>query len=153
MNSRSIAASDNAVKKMRAHPILLLFIVVTTYLFSIILGPYHTAGDQEHYNLAYSTIGNAPLIEAFEIYQTIIHTVEPANFFIAFFFEFRNREKPDHVSFKRTARCTFFHDIVKKGCNPILGTVLLYSNYYLMTMFFTLERKKFAFIFLLAFLN
>ncbi|MEN9659559.1 MAG: hypothetical protein RL571_3024 [Pseudomonadota bacterium] len=129
------------------------FIFIVTYAYSLFLAPYHFAGDQEHYNNAYSAITGYSLLNAFEIYQTKIFTVEPGHFFIIWIFSQVGLEKNIVMAAANSLLAVLlFLALRKKGNGLPISFLLVFSNYYLMAMFFTLERTKFAFIFLLLFL-
>lgn len=129
-------------------------IIAATFTFSLYLAPYHTGGDQEHYSNAYSAMQGLSLIDAYELYPTIIHTVEPAHFFIIWMFSSIGVEKNVLMAVANSLLATLFFSALRIKGNPLpLALLLLFSNYYLMTMFFTLERTKFAFIFFLIYLQ
>jgi hypothetical protein len=130
-----------------------IFVFILTYAFTIILAPYHFGGDQEHYVNAYNSIRGLALLDAYEVYPTIIHTVEPIHFFIIWIFSSIGIEKNHVMAVANSLLAILFYIVLRKKGNTIpIAIILLFSSYYIMTMFFTLERTKFAFIFFFLYL-
>lgn len=131
--------------------ILLLGILIITFILSIYVSPFHIHGDQEHYTEAYYSINNLPITEGWLVYKNIIYTSEPIHFFIVWLFSSLGFEKNVIMAFFNCLLAILFAKfLLKKKYNILLIFLIYFSNYYLFTMFFTLERTKFAFIFLLA---
>lgn len=132
---------------------LLAFIFLITFVFSFILAPFHVEGDQVHYFHAYEAMAGLGLIDAFNKYQTIIFTVEPIHFFIIWFFSNLGVEKNLLMAFANAILAVLFAKYLRlKGAGILLLLWIVFTTYYLHAMFFTLERTKFAVIFLLFFL-
>jgi hypothetical protein len=132
---------------------LLAFIFLVTFVFSFILAPFHVEGDQVHYVHAYEAMAGLGIIDAFNKYQSIIFTAEPFHFFIIWLFSNLGVEKNLLMAFANALLAVLFAKYLRlKGSGFLLLIWIVFSTYYLHAMFFTLERTKFAFIFLLFFL-
>ena len=130
------------------------FILIATYVFSLLIAPYHIGGDQVHYNNAYIAVKGLSLLDAYDVYPTIIYTVEPIHFLIIWIFSSVGIEKNALMAVANSILAAlFFFTLRRRGNSLPMAVLLLFTSYYLMTMFFTLERTKFAFIFLLMFIN
>ncbi len=94
------------------------------------------------------------LIEALRVYPTIIHTAEPVHLLIIWVFSSIGIEKNTLMSVANALLAVLFAKFIhqKKGAGILMTIWITFSSYYLYTMFFTLERTKFAFIFILVFL-
>jgi hypothetical protein len=132
---------------------MILLIFCLTFTFSILLAPYHTEGDQVHYNLAYALLGGLSLGEAFDVYPTVVHTVEPIHLLLIWFASSFGFDKNLFMGFSNSFLAVLFALYLrKKGASLFLMLFVTFSAYYLQAMFFTLERTKFAFIFMLLYL-
>lgn len=130
--------------------LLSLGILIITFILSIYVAPFHIYGDQEHYTEAYYSIKGLPIGEAWLVYKNIIYTSEPVHFFIVWLFSSSGIGKNLIMAiFNCLLAFLFIKFLFKKHYNLALIFLIYFSNYYLFTMFFTLERTKFAFIFLL----
>jgi hypothetical protein len=98
---------------------------------------------------------DSSLFEAFLIYQSSITTIEPIHFFITWIFTNLNIDKIIIMSIINTFLSILFVKILQKiHTNTIIIYFLLFTNFYLLVLYFSAERLKFSFIFLsLAILN
>ncbi len=134
--------------------VLLPFIFALTFAFSYFTGQFQIEGDQVHYARAYAAMDGLDLIEALRVYPTIIHTAEPVHLLIIWVFSSIGIEKNTLMSVANALLAVLFAKFIhqKKGAGILMTIWITFSSYYLYTMFFTLERTKFAFIFILVFL-
>lgn len=128
----------------------LVLIFGLTLAFSILVSPYHIEGDQVHYNRAYAELKGLSLADAFNSYQAIIFTAEPIHLMIVWLTSSLGFDKNMVMGFSNALlSCLFALYLRRKGAGIVMVFWLTFSAYYLHTMFFTLERAKFAFIFML----
>ncbi len=130
---------------------LLIFIItLTSFILTLVVAPYHINGDQEHYTKAYYAVKNLPIVEAWELYIGIIYTGEPIHFVLIWIFSSLGFEKDVIMAiFNSILAFLFAKFLIKKKFQLLFIILITVSNYYMLTMFFTLERTKFAFIFFL----
>ncbi len=130
--------------------VFIAFIFFITFIFSLYLSPFHIYGDQEHYNEAYYAVRSESFTDAWLKYTSIIYTGEPIHFSIIWFFSSLGLDKNLVMSFSNSLLAILYSKyLFDKKFSILLIALILISNYYLLTMFFTLERTKFAFIFFL----
>lgn len=129
----------------------LIFFV--TYAYSYFLLPYHFDGDQVYYIKAYEEVADLKFADALDVYRQIIFTREPIHFFIIWVTSSLGFDKNTVMSFSNAILASLFALVLRrKGASIFWVLWITFSGYYLQTMFFTLERTKFAFIFLLMYL-
>lgn len=134
-------------------PALLALIFLLTFALSLIIAPFHVEGDQVHYSQAYTVIAGLGFEEALLVYKTIIYTDELVHFFIIWIFSSLGVEKNLLMASANSLLAVLFAKFLRqKGANLLMVVWITFSAYYLHTMFFTLERTKFAFIFMLIYL-
>lgn len=139
---------------LRKNSILLLSLFVIAFIFSYLFSPFHQLGDQAHYNKAYESVRGFNLSDAFIQYKEIIHTNEPIHFLIIWISGLFGISKLFVMSFFNGLLFILFYKFLKnKGATTVISLWILFSNYYLYTLFFTLERTKFGLIFMLLYLN
>jgi hypothetical protein len=133
--------------------LMLACIFFTSYVFSIIVAPYHIEGDQVHYNSAYTELANLSLNDAIALYPTIVHTSEPIHLLIVWATSSLGLSKDMVMGFANSILASLFALYLRqKGAGILMVFWLVLSSYYLLTFFFTLERAKFAFIFIFLYL-
>jgi hypothetical protein len=130
--------------------IITIVILLTTFIFTLYIAPYHIYGDQEHYTEAYNSIKNLSLLDAWNTYTSVIYTGEPIHFFITWVTSSLGIDKNVIMGISNSILAVLYAKyLYNKNFNLLLICLIFISNYYLLTMFFTLERTKFAFIFFL----
>ncbi len=130
--------------------IFIWLMAVSTFAFSYFFAPYHHGGDQEHYIKAYEAMASLSFFNAFDEYPKIIHTAEPVHFLIIWTLSSFGLDKNIVMAFANSILVILFIKFLKKkGASLLMIVWITFSSYYLLTMFFTLERTKFAFIFIL----
>jgi hypothetical protein len=133
--------------------VLLVLIFTLTFVLSYVVAPFHVGGDQAHYVRAYSAMAGLGFVEALNEYPTIIHTAEPVHLLIIWFFSSLGVEKNVLMATANAFLAVLFAKFLRqKGAGFWMVVWITFSAYYLQTMFFTLERTKFAFIFMLLYL-
>lgn len=132
---------------------IVLIIFTITYAYSYFLLPYHVDGDQVYYIKAYEEVAGLEIIEALDVYRNIIFTHEPIHFFIIWTTSSLDADKNFVMSFANAILACLFATVLRhKGASIFFVLWMTFSAYYLQTMYFTLERTKFAFIFMLLYI-
>ncbi len=130
--------------------IITFVIFLTTFIFSLLVAPYHINGDQEHYTVAYFAVKILSIIEAWERYNSIIYTGEPIHFLLIWAFSSLGIDKNLIMAISNSILAILFAKfLLRKNFQLLFVILIILTNYYIFTMFFTLERTKFAFIFFL----
>lgn len=133
--------------------VLLVLIFTLMFVLSYVVSPFHVEGDQAHYIRAYAAMAGLGLMDALNEYPTIIHTAEPVHLLIIWVFSSIGVEKNVLMAASNAFLAVLFAKFLRqKGASLWLVVWITFSAYYLQTMFFTLERTKFAFIFMLLYL-
>lgn len=126
---------------------------IYVFLFSWWFAPFHHAGDQVHYRNAYEIVRNLPLAIALKEYRSIIYSFEPIHFLICWV--------GSNLGFEKILIMAIFNAMLaycvalflyRRTGSLGLAIVLVFVNYYLYAMFFTLEKLKIAFTFFMFFI-
>jgi len=127
-----------------------IFTVICSFILTIVISPWHYGGDQIVYQKVYSNVNGLDLREALAYYSGQIASVEITHFVYIFIFSNLNIDKIYAMAF---ANSILGFLVVKlwirhfKGSLP--GLFFIITNYYILALFFTLERLKFGIIFIL----
>jgi hypothetical protein len=133
--------------------VLLTLIFILTFIFSYVMSQFYVEGDQIHYIRAYAAMDGLGFLEALNVYPTIIHTAELGHFLVIWVFSSIGIEKNMVMAAANALLAMLFAKFLRqKGGGLWMVAWITFSAYYLHTMFFTLERTKFAFIFMLLYL-
>lgn len=143
----------NSKKKNLIDIFIMSISAIFAFLLSWLISPYHVNGDQEHYTKAYELIYDANMMEAFDIYKSVVYSFEPLHFIISWCFSALGADKVLVMSgFNALLFVLYAKYLLIKTRNHIFILIILFSNYYIYTLFFTLEKLKFSAIFLLLFM-
>jgi hypothetical protein len=126
-----------------------LIVGLVSFWGSLVIAPWHIGGDQIVYQNTYNYIGGLNIVDAITHYQGQIASLEIIHFIYTYFCSTLNIDKLVSMAFANAllgfystkAMFKFFH-------LPGWALLLILSNYYLLSLFFTLERLKFGVIFL-----
>lgn len=124
-------------------------IAIIIFLFSLFVAPFHVNGDQAYYLTAFEEMNGLSIGDGLIVYQSHIYTNEPVHFFISWFFSNIGVSKNIAMSALNSLLGVLFAKILLVRKYPLWLILILLFNSYLMVMFFTLERNKIAFIFIL----
>lgn len=117
-------------------------------LFSLFFSDYSTEGDQFFYRNFYNGIQYEDLIDGYEFYQNSLSASEPVYYIIIWLFS-RFLEKNIFISMVNALLGVLFFDWLRRKNTHWLIMGLLSLNFYLLVMFFSAERLKFGYLFLL----
>lgn len=127
------------------------FVCFIVILLTLFVGRYYTEGDQNHYIQAYEDIKDSSLYYGFWVYRSHITTLEPIHYVISWFFSsIMGIDKLLSMSLSNGLLAFLFIRFVRHiGGFPFVSYIIVLTNYYFFVVYFTAERLKFAFIFLL----
>ena len=122
------------------------------YIITFYILPFHVAGDQIHYSNAYFAVKDLNLSDALKGYRTFLHTGELGHFIITYIYSFLGLDRIFLICFLNALLAVLFYSFLRsRGWGFLFSIFLVITNYYMYSVFFTLERLKVAFIFLLFF--
>lgn len=135
-----------------------IFYAIIVFIFSLIIFPYYTNGDQRFYTPFYNFClnNNHVLSEQFVCYKETIGSQEPIYFILAKFFNFFSSK----IFFSSFTNSVLFFLLVllvlkyyKNIWHKHIFIIFLMLNFYMLALFFSVERLKIGFLFItLAFL-
>lgn len=118
------------------------------FLLSLLILPYYTGGDQRIYIDVYNYLPDFDLLEGFIFYTLNLTSQEFTHFFLAWL------ASPyiSHTLFISIFNWFFAYVVLslfqKWGASFSISVTILFTNYYLLVLFFPAERLKFGFFFL-----
>jgi len=141
MHLRSFNVSLNAIK--------LFLVVVGIFIFSLLFGPFYHESDQNTYRKAYHVVYGLGLIEGYSVYGQYL-TGEFVHYVIVWIGSNLGFEKNFIMAI---ANSTLAY-LIMKLCfywrvSFYIVITLVFTNFYLLVLYFTAERLKFGFIFLM----
>lgn len=127
-----------------------LLVAIFSFFLTLLIAPWHYGGDQIPYQRVYDNLYGLSFIDGFNHYKGQIASVEFIHFSYIYIFSNLLINKVYAMAianailgFLTTAMAVRFFRI------NIYAIPFVISNYYLLSLFFTLERLKFAIIFIL----
>lgn len=146
-------ATNSGFHGAKSRRILILSVFVVGTFYSYLISGFYISGDQEWYFKAYESISGKNFIDALNSYQKVLDTSELMHFFLTWIVSSLNVSKNVFMSFSNGVLAGLLTCLLlRNGLSPFLALSVIFSSYYLNVLFFDLERLKFAFIFLLAYL-
>lgn len=124
--------------------------LILFFFFSYFISSLYMNGDQYFYSKNYREIQNLDLLSAFRAYQQNLSTREPVYFIFSYFFSKLNIPKEVFCSI---ANCILFAGLKKYffeiNVRRSIVYLILYTNFYLLVLYFAADRLKLSCIFLL----
>lgn len=122
---------------------------LAAFMFSLVLYPFYSSGDQTQYRVFYDSVSNMGLIEAFIYYRGALDSQEPGYFLLSYMF---SGLLPKDVLFSALNGFLvyFLYLQLMNKSTSIIVLLLLSTNFYLMVLFFSAERLKLALTLLVA---
>ena len=130
--------------------IALFFGVVGVFLISLFLAPYYFAGDQIQYIGAYNAVYGHNFIDGFLPYRVYLSTEEPIHYTIVWVFSNLGFGKNIVMAAANSVLAyLLMRVLVKWRVSIYVVLTLVFTNFYVLVLYFAAERLKFGFIFLL----
>lgn len=135
--------------KVSHSSLVLLFISVGIFLFSLFFGPLYVVGDQIRYRGAYDIVYGLNLIEANLAYSLHLDG-EIVHFLVVW--------AASNLGFEKDFTMAVFNSLlaylIMRLClqwrvSIYVAMAIVFTNFYLMVLYFAAERLKFGFIFLM----
>lgn len=137
-------------KTVDSYLLLYFLIPLYTLVFSLLLGPLYTGGDQIFYTKLYGELGRLDLLSAYEYYVLMVNQVELIYFSFSWVGSSLNIDKNIWFSLSNIVFSFFYVVLFKRmRVNPAITLLFFISNFYIYVIFFAADRLKFGFIFLL----
>jgi len=125
-------------------------VTVSTLLFilTLVILPYYTEGDQRIYQEIYNYLPDFDLVEGFILYTLNLSSQEFSHFLLAWLVS----PYVNHTIFIAILNWVFTYVVLslfqKWGASFSISVTILFTNYYLLVLYFPAERLKFGFLFL-----
>lgn len=133
--------------------VLYASIALGSFALTYFVLPLHTIGDQQHYIAAYEVVAGKDFLGALLAYRTKIFSFEPIHFLVSWVFSSLGVPKVVLMGvFNSLLSVLFAIYLRSKGYSQSLVLLISITNYYMFALFFTLEKLKFSYIFLLFYL-
>lgn len=120
------------------------------FLLSLFIGPMHYDGDQLHYTDVYYSVVGLALFDAYDEYRHHIDSAEFVHFIIVWVAANVGLDKNLLMSAANAMLANVLVRLFKKwGVRGWVAVAFCFTNFYILVLYFTVERLKFAVIFLL----
>lgn len=119
---------------------------LTTLAFSLVILPYYTGGDQEHYRLFYDNIASYSFFDGFLAYRSYLGANEPIYYLIIFFFN-NLVEKDTLIAISNCIFAYYLARCLLKMRVNVFVVFSLFLNFYFFVLLFSAERLKFSMMF------
>lgn len=134
--------------KVKSNSLFKICCALFIFLYSIILSPYATDGDQIHYRYIYGEIGGQPFLEALAFYFINIDSKEVLHFLLSWLFSSLGFDKDFFVALSNAFLAYFAAALFcKLNTLKIIAFVIITTSFYFNVLYFSAERLKYGFIF------
>lgn len=129
--------------------IIKITVASIVFLLSFFVMPFNTEGDQKVYGMAYDGLSNLSLSEGYSFYSRSTSSQEFAHFFLSWVSS-RFLHRDLFVALSNSILAYVAMSLfLKWGVSAIIASLFLLTNFYFLVLYFTAERLKFGFIFLI----
>lgn len=123
-------------------------ITILVLLLSLFFSPFYFEGDQVPYNNAYDGIKGVNVLQGYLQYHLYITSDEPIHFLILWIFSNLGIPKDVVMAFANAILANVLTRLFFKWRVSIgIIVFIIFTNFYLLVLYFSAERLKFAFIF------
>jgi hypothetical protein len=136
-----------SIKKKKVNKFLIIIII---FIFSLIISKHYTQGDQLNYIHFYNQLreDRPTILSAFKQYFMMLGSQEPGYFFIVYICSYFIN-KNILMSILNTCISIIIINWLEKNNVSKLIYILIFTNFYLLVLFFSAERLKIAIFFIL----
>ena len=136
--------------KLRLSTVMLFCVSAGIFVFSLFFAPFYYAGDQEAYNNAYKAIIGTDFLSGFPLYYFRINASEPMHYLIVWTAGNLGFEKNLFMAIANSSLAYLIMRVfIQWRVSVYIAAVVIFTNYYLLVLYFAAERLKFGFIFLM----
>lgn len=123
---------------------------ILVYTLSIAISDNYVGGDQAHYRGIYENIAGLSMFEAFLLYSNSLDSIEVVHFIVIFFSSLFDMDKDLVMGLGNAMLALLFVRLAcRLGAKAELALFISVSNFYFIVLYFSAERLKFGFIFLI----
>jgi hypothetical protein len=145
---------ESVSKRESASYLPAVALAVLFFILSVVVAPYHTAGDQVSYTRAYDRIRGVSIVDGIGVYRRIINSYEIVHYLFAWVGSNLNIEKTIFFAIVNAALVFFAAKLLlDKGFGAFSTIIIVCTGYYLYTLCFTLEKLKIAILMCLLAMN
>lgn len=121
---------------------------LVVFLSSLLIGPLHSEGDQLAYVAAYRAVDGLAILDAFEEYRRYLDSAEIVHFLVIWIGSNLGVDKNLLMSSANALLAYVILKLFRKWRGAFwISAVFVLSNFYILVLYFTAERLKFSFIF------
>ena len=147
-NQTSSMATKNF--HFETYSIAAIFVGALVFFLTLLVAPYYTSGDQEHYIKAYDGVAGLSLVEGFSFYTDTLSSTEIVHYSLISLGNWFGAEKNFLMAISNailaylSMRC-----FEKLKASVLVAVAIVVLNFYSIVLYFSAERLKFGYIFLL----
>ncbi len=123
-------------------------VVLFVFIGSLFFAPYYFGGDQQHYIRMYDEAKDLSLLDAYSLYHARLASWELGHFIVIWVTSGLGIEKNLVMALANSIFAYFIMKICKKwNVSLIVSSSVCITNFYMLALYFSAERLKFAFLF------
>ena len=120
------------------------------FLFSLFFAPFYYAGDQIAYTNAYNSAFGQNLVDGLLVYASSVSTIEPIHYLIVWTASKLGLEKNFVMAIANSILAyLIIRVLLQWRVSVYVALAVIFTNFYVLVLYFTAERLKFGFIFLM----
>jgi hypothetical protein len=137
--------------KLRPYRLARLFALPLVFAINIILSPQYTSGDQEYYRDVYEGIAQLSLFDGYLYYTSQIQSNEFIHYLFSWVGSHLGIGKDLFYAFISSILVHFFLKVCEKyDVSVWISLCIVFTNFYFFVLYFSAERLKVSFVFLLV---
>ncbi len=123
---------------------------LAAFLFSLFFSPYYYGGDQRGYTAAYEAVFGHNFIDGFIAYNAHVSSAEPVHYLVVWVASNLGLKKNIVMAVANAILANLlFRLLIKWRVSVYIAWAIVFTNFYVLVLYFAAERLKFGFIFLL----
>lgn len=123
---------------------------VLVFIYSLYVGQFATEGDQIHYRAIYEQIGKLPFQEAISFYFLNIDSKEIVHLCLSFIFSSIGTNKDLFIAISNGVLAyVSVAVLLQYNASKIIIVAIIFTSFYFNVLYFSAERLKFGYIFLM----
>jgi len=120
------------------------------FLFSLFFAPFYYEGDQIAYTNAYNSVFDQNLVDGLLVYASYVGSAEPIHYLIVWVASNLGFEKNSVMALANSILAYLIMRVfLQWQVSVYVSLAVIFTNFYVLTLYFTAERLKFGFIFLM----
>ena len=136
--------------KLTRRTLISFFVSAGVFIFSLFFAPFYYDGDQVPYFNAYNAVTGSDFFGGFPLYYYAVNASEPLHYVIIWVASNLGFEKNLFMAIANSFLANLIMRVfLQWRVSVYVAVVVIFTNYYLLVLYFAAERLKFGFVFLM----